>query len=44
MKETIKSVKVSDLYPFPDNPFKVVDNEELQAITESIKAYGVILL
>lgn len=42
MKETIQEIAVSDLFPFPEHPFKVIDNEELQALTESIKDYGVI--
>jgi len=42
MKETVKAVKLSELHPFPENPYKVVDNEELQAMAESIKDYGVI--
>jgi ParB family chromosome partitioning protein len=40
--ETIQAIKLTDLYPFPNNPFKVLDNEDLQAITESVKAYGII--
>ena len=40
--ETIQAIKLTDLYSFPNNPFKVLDNEDLQAITESVKAYGII--
>lgn len=39
MKETIKNIAISDLHPFPDNPFLVREDTELQ---ESIKDYGVI--
>jgi len=42
MKETVKAVKLSELHPFPENPYKVIDNEELQAMAESIKDYGII--
>jgi len=42
MKETIETIKLDDLYPFPENPYKVADNEELQAMADSIKEYGVL--
>lgn len=42
MKETIREIPLSELHPFPENPFKVTENEELEVMTESIKAYGVI--
>lgn len=42
MNETIKMIKISDLHPNPDNPFKVTDNEELQSMVQSIKDYGII--
>lgn len=42
MKETIQAITLSDLYAFPEHPFKVVENEELQELAESITAYGVI--
>lgn len=42
MKETTTAIKLSELYPFPEHPYKVLDNEELQAMAESIKDYGVI--
>lgn len=37
-----KSIKVSELHPFPDNPFKVHDDTEMEMLIESIKEYGVI--
>jgi len=39
MKEQIKNVLISDLHPFPENPFKMRDDTGLQ---ESIRDYGVI--
>lgn len=42
MNESVTAIPIEQLYPFPDNPYKVTDNEELQAITDSIKMYGVI--
>lgn len=42
MKETIKAIPLSELHPFPENPYKVLDDEELQAMADSIRDYGVI--
>ena len=42
MKETIKAIPISELHPFPENPYKVLDDEELQAMADSIRDYGVI--
>jgi ParB family chromosome partitioning protein len=39
MKEQIKDISIADLYPFPDNPFGVREDTELQ---DSIRDYGVI--
>jgi ParB family chromosome partitioning protein len=39
MKEQIKDIPVTDLYPFPNNPFSVGEDVELQ---DSIHDYGVI--
>jgi len=40
--DKIQVIKLTDLHSFPDNPFKVVENEEFQALADSIKDYGVI--
>lgn len=40
--EKIQSIEIKDLYPFPDNPFKVVEGEELNLLAESIRDYGII--
>ncbi len=42
MKDVIKTINLSELHAFPDNPFKVIENEELQLLVESIKQFGVI--
>lgn len=42
MREIVKTVPLNKLYAFPDHPFKVMDNEEQQELTDSIKQYGVI--
>jgi len=39
MKESIVNIPLVDLYPFPENPFKVRDDVELQ---DSIRDYGII--
>lgn len=38
--ERVQMIQLSDLKPFPDNPFRLVENEELEALTESVKEYG----
>lgn len=40
--ETIQNIKISDIDNFKDHPFKVLENEELQQMVESIKANGVL--
>jgi len=42
MKETIRAIPLSELHPFPGNPYKVIDDEELQAMADSIRDYVVI--
>lgn len=42
MSETIQVVKIEDLHSFPDNPFNVQDNDELDILANSIQQYGVI--
>ena len=42
MKETIRAIPLSELHPFSGNPYKVIDDEELQAMADSIQDYGVI--
>ena len=42
MSEIIKSIPLSELYSFPDNPFHVAEGDELDALTESVREYGII--
>lgn len=35
-------LKTKDLYPFPDNPFHVVEDETLSELAESIKEFGIV--
>ena len=41
-KQDIKVLKTKDLYPFPDNPFHVVEDETLSELAESIKEFGIV--
>jgi ParB family chromosome partitioning protein len=42
MKEIIKSVNLNELHAFPNNPYKIIKNEEFNSLVESIKDYGII--
>ncbi len=42
MKNTKKNISIEKLHPFENHPFKVQDNEEMDALAESIKAHGVV--
>lgn len=35
-------VKIKDIYPFKDHPFKVLDDDKMDELVESIKANGVL--
>ena len=41
-KQDFKVLKTKDLYPFPDNPFHVVEHETLSELAESIKEFGIV--
>ena len=41
-KQDFKVLKTNDLYPFPDNPFHVVEDETLSELAESIKEFGIV--
>ncbi len=40
--EKVQEIALSDLYPFKDHPFKVLDNEDMQKTVESIEKFGVL--
>ena len=42
MKNTKKNIPIEKLRPFENHPYKVQDNEEMDALSESIKAHGVV--
>lgn len=40
MKE-LKEIRICDLKPFEGHPYKVIDNEEMDALAESIREHGI---
>ena len=42
MKNTPKNIAIEKLFPFEGHPFKVQDNEEMNALIESIQEQGVL--
>lgn len=40
--EHVQNISISELVPFKDHPFKVVDDEAMLRTTESIEQYGVL--
>ena len=41
-KQDFKVLKTKDLYPFPDNPLHVAEDETLSELAESIKEFGIV--
>ena len=41
-KQDFTVLKTADLHPFPDNPFRVVEDEMLMELAESIKEFGMV--
>lgn len=39
--EKVQEIALSELFPFKDHPFKVLDNEDMQKTVESIQQFGV---
>ena len=42
MKEQVQQIKIGELRPFRNHPFRVKDDESLQALCDSIQEYGVL--
>ncbi len=42
MKSTKKIIAIDKLRPFENHPYKVQDNEEMEALSESIKVHGIV--
>ena len=40
--ERVQRIKLTDLHPFKNHPFKVRDDEEMKKTVESVKDYGVL--
>lgn len=40
-KERVQEIALSLIDPFPDHPFKVVQDEEMEQLAESVRQYGV---
>lgn len=41
-KQDFTVLKIEDLHPFPDNPFRVVEDDMLIELAESIKEFGMV--
>ena len=41
-KETVIQIRLTDLHPFPDHPFKVQEDESMKETAESVKEFGVL--
>ena len=42
-REQIRQVHLSELHPFKEHPFRVVDDDRMMETVESVKAYGVLV-
>ena len=42
MKSTKKIISIDKLHAFENHPYKVQDNEEMEALSESIKEHGIV--
>ena len=42
-QEQIRQIPISDLVPFKDHPFRVVDDDHMMETVESVKEYGVLV-
>lgn len=43
VENQIKDVALSELHPFKNHPFKVIDDEKMDEMVESVKQYGVLV-
>ena len=41
-QERVQEIPLSELHPFEGHPFKVQDNEEMNALIESIQEQGIL--
>lgn len=40
--DKVMAIKVKDLQPFPDNPFRITDGMEMEMLIQSVKDFGII--
>ena len=43
VKEDVCEINLTDIHPFKDHPFKVLDDERMLDTVESIREYGVLV-
>ena len=41
-REKVRSIPIEQIEDFPEHPFKIQDDEQMQKLIESIQNYGVI--
>lgn len=41
--EQVRTIPISELYPFKDHPFSVVDDKRMEEMVESVKEFGVMV-
>ena len=41
-RESVRQIRLSDLYPFPDHPFRVQEDDAMKETAESVKEFGVL--
>ena len=41
--ERVQNIPLTELYPFPDHPFSVRDDDSMKETVESVKEYGVLM-
>ena len=41
-KETVQEIALSELHPFKDHPFKILDDEAMDKTVESVREFGVL--
>ena len=42
-REQIRQVRLSELHPFKEHPFRVMDDDKMMETVESVKEYGVLV-
>ena len=42
-REKVRNIPLSELHPFKDHPFKVMDDDKMQETVDSIREYGVLV-